>query len=89
MEKIKNLKFNSINKVKLNEKDKGSVQVQIASLSCDIDILTKHLTTFKKDFHSKLGLIKKVNKRKKLLKYLKKKNINKYNTIIEQIGLRK
>lgn len=89
MEKIKISKANLINKVKIHENDKGSVQVQIASLSYEIEILTKHLTSFKKDLHSKVGLIRKVNKRKKLLKYLKNENLKKYTTIIEQLGLRK
>lgn len=82
-------KFNLINKVKLHENDKGSIQVQIASLTHDIDILTQHLIKFKKDFHSKNGLIKKVNKRKKFLKYLKNYNLNEYLSLIEKLNIRK
>lgn len=89
MVKIKNNKLDIIEEIKLHENDKGSVQIQIASLSHEINVLTQHLSVFKKDKHSKTGLIKKVNRRKKLLKYIKKNSIKKYLLLIEKLGIRK
>ena len=78
-----------IKSLKIHEKDCGSVFVQIASLSYDIKKITNHLNKFKKDFHSKRGLIKKVNTRKKLLKYLKRKDELKYQSTIKYLKIRK
>ncbi len=89
MSKIRQQKIDSINKVKLHDNDCGSSYVQIASLTYDIHLLTTHLKSFKKDNHSKRGLIKKVNKRRSLLKYLKKKDKNKYTYIIKCLNIRK
>lgn len=86
----KNIKKNEImNKFKIHEKDCGSTEVQIALLSDDINILISHFKKHKKDLHSKIGLLKKVNKRKNLLKYLKLKNIDKYLNLIKELGIRK
>ena len=72
-----------------NEKDVGSTAVQIGLLSEKINKLSEHFKNFKKDKHSTLGLTKSVNKRKKLLVYLKKKNSDSYQKIIKQLNLRK
>jgi len=69
--------------------DTGSPEVQIALLTERINDLTGHLTKNKKDFHSKQGLLKMVGKRRRLLNYLKDKDINKYRKIIESLNLRK
>jgi len=78
-----------INKFKLHENDCGSIEIQISSLSWDILTLTTHLKTHRKDFHSRRGLMNKVNKRKKLLKYLNIKNKDLYLNIIKKLGIRK
>ncbi|MDP2762928.1 MAG: 30S ribosomal protein S15 [Enterobacteriaceae bacterium] len=78
-----------ISKFKLHKNECGSTEVQISSLSYEINILTDHLKTHKKDFHSRVGLIKKVNSRKSLLKYLKLKNVNKYIDLIKELNIRK
>jgi len=62
----------------LHEKDTGSSEVQIAQLTGKIDILSKHIKQFKKDKHSSVGLLKAVNRRKKLLDYLKKNKLDSY-----------
>ena len=72
-----------------NAKDVGSTAVQIGILSKKIDKLSEHFKKFKKDKHSTLGLTKSVNKRKKLLVYLKKKNVESYQKVIKQLNLRK
>ena len=73
----------------IHEKDTGSSEVQIALLTEKIENLSKHMKQSKKDKHSSLGLLKAVNKRKKLLDYLKKKKIDSYKNIIEKLNLRK
>ncbi len=82
-------KIDLINKVRLHEKDCGSTCIQISSLSYDINMLTEHLKIRKKDNHSKRGLIQKVNKRKRLLKYIKKTDNKKYEFIIKLLNIRK
>jgi small subunit ribosomal protein S15 len=72
-----------------NPKDTGKTEVQIAILSADIDALTQHLKSNKKDHHTKRGLFQKVGKRKKLLKYLQSKDINRYRDILDKLNLRK
>ena len=74
---------------KLHEVDTGSPEVQVALLSEEIQQLLKHLKKHPKDFHSKRGLLKMVSKRRKLLSYLKKEDIKRYNSIIRKIGLKK
>lgn len=73
----------------LHEGDTGSPEVQIAVLTKRINDLTEHLKTHKKDHHSRRGLLKMVGQRRNLLAYLKSKDIERYRTLIEQLGLRK
>lgn len=70
-------------------KDTGKAEVQIAILTTDINLLTEHLKENKKDAHSKRGLYMMVGKRKKLLKYLKDKDINRYRDLLPKLNLRK
>ena len=79
----------NINQVSLHEKDTGSSEVQIALLTDKIQILSKHVKQYKKDKHSSVGLLKAVNKRKKLLDYLKKNKIESYKNILTKLNLRK
>jgi len=79
----------NISEVSLHEKDTGSSEVQIALLTDKIEMLSKHVKQFKKDKHSSVGLLKAVNKRKKLLEYLKKKKIDSYKNILTKLNLRK
>ena len=78
-----------INTYKREEKDTGSPEVQIALLTERINELTEHLKVHKKDNHSRRGLLKMVGKRRKLLNYLAKKDVNRYREIVEKLGLRK
>jgi small subunit ribosomal protein S15 len=78
-----------IDKFKLHGKDTGSPEVQIALLSNRITYLTEHFKTHKKDHHSRRGLLKLVGQRRKLLNYLKKSNLNRYQQIIKELGIRK
>ena len=79
----------NINEVSLHEKDTGSSEVQIALLTDKIQTLSKHVKQYKKDKHSSVGLLKAVNKRKKLLDYLKKNKIDSYKNILTKLNLRK
>ncbi|MGL5055581.1 MAG: 30S ribosomal protein S15 [Fusobacteriaceae bacterium] len=72
-----------------NEADTGSTEVQVALLTDKINHLTQHLRTHKKDFHSRLGLLKMVGQRKRLLNYLTKKDLDGYRALIAKLGLRK
>lgn len=72
-----------------HEGDTGSPEVQIALLTARIDGLTSHFKIHKKDNHSKIGLLKLVGQRRKLLTYLKNENIQRYRALIEKLGLRK
>ena len=78
-----------IAKHNLHKTDTGSPDVQIAILSEEIKQLTSHLKKHPKDLHSKRGLLKMVSQRRKLLKYLEKEDIKRYNTIVKKIGLKK
>ncbi len=71
------------------EGDTGSPEVQVAVLTARINELTEHLKIHKKDHHSRRGLLKMVGQRRNLLGYLKKKDINRYRSLIERLGLRK
>ena len=73
----------------IHEKDTGSSEVQIVLLTEKIENLSKHMKESKKDKHSSLGLLKAVNKRKKLLDYLKKKKIDSYKEVISKLSIRK
>ena len=72
-----------------SEGDTGSPEVQIAILTARIQELTEHLKANPKDHHSRRGLLKMVGQRRNLLAYLRNKDINRYRTLIEQLGLRK
>ncbi len=74
---------------KRDEKDTGSPEVQIALLTQRITELTEHLKVHTKDNHSRRGLLKMVGKRRNLLNYLAKKDIERYRDIVEKLGLRK
>jgi small subunit ribosomal protein S15 len=71
------------------ERDTGSPEVQIAMLSKRISDLTEHLKTHKHDHHSRRGLLLLVGRRRRLLKYLAKTDINRYRSLIERLGLRR
>ena len=73
----------------IHEKDTGSSEVQVSQLTTKIENLSNHIKKFKKDKHSSVGLLKAVNKRKKLLDYLKKNKIESYKNVISKLGLRK
>ena len=85
----KEMKAEIIEKYKRDEKDTGSPEVQIALLTTRINELTEHLKVHKKDNHSRRGLLKMVGKRRNLLNYLAKKDINRYREIVAKLGLRK
>lgn len=74
---------------KTHENDTGSPEVQIAILTARINDLTEHLRVHKHDNHSRRGLLKMVGKRRKLLDYLAKKDVNRYRAIIAKLGIRK
>lgn len=77
-----------IAKYAVHEGDTGSPEVQIAMLSERVALLTEHLKSHKKDYHSRRGLLKLVGQRRRLLEYLRKKDINRYRTLGEKLGLR-
>jgi len=72
-----------------HDKDTGSPEVQVALLSARIEYLTEHFKVHKKDHHSRRGLLKLVGQRRRLLEYLKDKDVNRYRKLIERLGLRK
>lgn len=78
-----------IEKYRLHESDTGSPEVQIALLSERIGYLTDHFKIHKKDHHSRRGLLKLVGQRRRLLDYLRAKNVERYKTIIAGLGIRK
>ena len=78
-----------INELAIHEKDTGSSEVQIAILTKKIENLSKHFKKFKKDKHSNVGLLRAVNKRKKLLDYLKRNNADSYKNLLSKLNLRK
>ena len=78
-----------LKEVALHEKDTGSSEAQIALLTDKIENLSVHMKKFKKDKHSSVGLLKAVNKRKKLLDYLKKNKMETYKEVISKLNLRK
>lgn len=71
------------------ENDTGSPEVQVALLSANIDGLQEHFKTNKQDHHSRRGLIRMVNQRRKLLDYLKRKDFERYQALIQRLGLRR
>ena len=78
-----------INDLAIHEKDTGSSEVQTAILTKKIENLSKHFKNFKKDKHSNVGLLRAVNKRKKLLDYLKRNNAESYKNLLSKLNLRK
>ena len=78
-----------VKELKIHEKDTGSSEVQIAQLTGKIESLSKHIKQFKKDKHSSVGLLRAVNRRKKLLEYLKKNNMESYKAVLTKLNLRK
>ena len=73
----------------IHDKDTGSTEIQVALLTDKIENLSSHIKKFNKDKHSSVGLLKAVNKRKKLLEYLKKNKIDSYKDVISKLKLRK
>lgn len=86
---LKEDKQNIIEKFKIHESDTGSAAVQIALLTTRINVLNEHLKTNNKDHHSRRGLVMLVGKRKRLLEYIKKNDLNSYKKLIKELGLRK
>ena len=76
-------------KLAIHDKDTGSSEVQIALLTDKIENISSHIKKFKKDKHSSVGLLKAVNRRKKLLDYLKKNKLESYQNVISKLNLRK
>ena len=85
----KDKKQQLIDQFKLHEGDTGSPEVQIAILTTRIQELTEHLKVHKKDHHSRRGLYKMIGQRRGLLNYLAKKDIERYRSLIEALGLRR
>jgi len=86
---VKDKKTKIIDEFKVHAKDTGSAEVQIAILTERINILGDHFKSYKNDFHSRRGLLSLVGRRRRLLNYLKKKDIKKYENILEKLNLRK
>ena len=78
-----------LKEIAIHAKDTGSSEVQVALLTEKIETLSKHIKKFKKDKHSSVGLLKAVNRRKKLLDYLKRKKIDSYKNVLTKLNLRK
>ncbi|HRJ89693.1 MAG: 30S ribosomal protein S15 [Blastocatellia bacterium] len=89
MATAKELKEKIVGDYKTHVSDTGSSQVQVALLTQRINELTEHFKIHKKDNHSRRGLLKMVSRRRKLLDYLKRTNINEYHEIIKKLGLRR
>jgi small subunit ribosomal protein S15 len=78
-----------IDQYRLHDTDTGSVEVQVALLTTRIEELTEHLKAHEKDLHSRYGLLKMVGKRRRLLEYLKRSDLEAYRALIENLDLRK
>ena len=78
-----------IKELAIHEKDTGSSRVQIGQLTEKIENLSKHIKKYKKDKHSSIGLLRAVNRRKKLLDYLKRKKVESYKEVITKLNIRK
>ncbi len=78
-----------ISQFRLHDTDTGSPEVQVALLTNRITYLTEHLKTHKKDHHSRRGLLMMVGRRRRLLNYVKNKDVNRYRKLIEAVGIRK
>ena len=86
---LKEKKRELIDSFKIHSRDTGSTEVQIAILTERINTLGEHFKQHKKDFHSRRGLLMMVGRRRRLLKYLKEKDIKKYEEVLEKLHLRK
>jgi small subunit ribosomal protein S15 len=86
---LKEDKQNIIEKFKIHESDTGSSAVQVALITTRINILNEHLKSNNKDHHSRRGLVMLVGKRKRLIEYIKKNDLNGYKKLIKELGLRK
>ena len=73
----------------MHERDTGSSEIQVALLTEKIENLSKHIKQYKKDKHSSVGLLKAVNRRKKLLDYLKRNKVDSYKNVLTKLNLRK
>lgn len=82
-------KLEMIEKFRQHDSDTGSPEVQVAILTHRINYLTEHVKVHQKDHHSRRGLLVLVGRRRSLLDYLKKKDVNRYRTLIDRLGLRK
>ena len=80
---------NKAKELSIHDKDTGSSEVQVAQLTNKIENLSQHIKKFKKDKHSSVGLLRAVNRRKKLLDYLKKNNMESYKAVLTKLNLRK
>jgi len=85
----KERKAELVKKFGKNESDTGSIEVQIAILTDEINTLTSHLKEHKHDFHSNRGLLKKVGQRRSLLNYLLREDVTRYRKVIKELNLRK
>ena len=77
------------NELAIHDKDTGSSEIQIALLTNKIEAISNHIKKFKKDKHSSVGLLKAVNRRKKLLDYLKRNKLDSYKNVLSKLNLRK
>ena len=82
-------KTNLIREYRLHDKDTGSAEIQVAVLTENIKQLTGHLRVHKKDVHSRRGLLGMVSRRRRLLNYLSSEDVNRYQTLIARLGLRR
>ncbi len=89
MTTTKQQKTDLISQYRTHDEDTGSPEVQIALLSNRITYLTEHFKTHAKDHHSRRGLLKMVGRRRRLLDYLKKTDLERYRTVIDKLGIRK
>jgi small subunit ribosomal protein S15 len=85
----KSQKSEIIGKFARADKDTGSTEVQVAIITRRISDLTQHMAVNRKDFHTQLGLLKLVGKRRRLLAYLSREDVGRYNKLIGELGLRK
>jgi small subunit ribosomal protein S15 len=87
LEKVK--KTEVINKYKVKEGDTGSVEVQVAIITERVSELTTHMASHRRDYNNQRGLLKLVGQRRRLLGYLSRENVDRYNKLIKSLGLRK
>ena len=85
----KDRKTEIIDRFKKHDVDTGSPEVQIGILTEQINVLTEHLKTHSKDHHSRRGLLKMVGQRRRLLNYLQKQDVERYRTVVKDLGLRR